>query len=188
MIPVSAYLLIKGNSISMAMPDGMKPCMISHRSNIATRQLLADDHGNPSIQPEPCGLWSLKLLQLSGWAVDVDQQHDLPYFGIICQARVCFNPDLRGLPNMRILTTIVLFSLTALLCACDQRHAASGVDPGLGLECFESHRAALPPGSQYEGIEKLAGSRLTIRVMNGVEVVTLACELNPDGTLRSAVE
>ena len=89
---------------------------------------------------------------------------------------------------MRLLITIVLFSLTALLCACDQRHAASGVDPELGRECFEGHRAALPPGSQYEGIEKLAGSRLTIRVMNGVEVVTLACELNPDGTLLSAVK
>jgi len=89
---------------------------------------------------------------------------------------------------MRILTMIVLFSLTALLCACDQRHTASGVDPELGRECFESHRAALPPGSQYEGIEALAGSRLTIRVMNGVEVVTLACELNPDGTSLSAVE
>ena len=89
---------------------------------------------------------------------------------------------------MRLLITIVLFSLTALLCACDQRHAASGADPELGRECFEGHRAALPPGSQYEGIEKLAGSRLTIRVMNGVEVVTLACELNPDGTLLSAVK
>ncbi len=89
---------------------------------------------------------------------------------------------------MRILTTIVLFSLTALLCACDQRHAASDVDPKLGLECFESHRAALPPGSQYEGIENLAESRLTIRIMNGVEVVTLGCELSPDGTLRSTVE
>ena len=89
---------------------------------------------------------------------------------------------------MKILTTIVLFSLTVLLCACDQRNAASDVDPKLGLECFESHRTALPPGSQYEGIEKLAGSRLTIRVMNGVEVVTLGCDLNPGGMLQSTVE
>ena len=85
---------------------------------------------------------------------------------------------------MRILTMIVLFSLTALLCACDQRHAASDVDPELGLECFESHRAALPPGSQYEGIEKLDDNRLTIKIMNGVEVVMIDCALNPDGTLK----
>ena len=41
---------------------------------------------------------------------------------------------------------------------------------------------------RLEVLEKLAGSRLTIRVMNGVEVVTLGCDLNPDGTLRSTVE
>jgi hypothetical protein len=58
----------------------------------------------------------------------------------------------------------------------------------LGLECFESHRALLPPGAQYEGIEKLAENRLTIKIMNGVEVVTLDCGLNPDGTLESAVK
>ena len=53
----------------------------------------------------------------------------------------------------------------------------------LGLECFESHR--LPPGTQYEGIEKLADNTLTIRIMNGVDVVTLDCGLTTDGTLRS---
>ena len=86
---------------------------------------------------------------------------------------------------MRILTTIVQLALTALLFSCDQRHSASDVDPKLGLECFESHRAALPPGTQYEGIEKLTDDGLTIRIMNGVEVVTLDCGLNPDGTLQS---
>ena len=85
---------------------------------------------------------------------------------------------------MRILTTIVFIAVTALLSACDQQHSASDVDPKLGLECFESHR--LPPGTQYEGIEKLAENVLTIRVMNGVEVVTFDCVLNPDGTLGSA--
>ena len=83
---------------------------------------------------------------------------------------------------MRILTTIVFIAVTALLSSCNQQHSASDVDPKLGLECFESHR--LPPGTQYEGIEKLAENVLTIRVMNGVEVVTFDCGLNPDGTLQ----
>lgn len=85
---------------------------------------------------------------------------------------------------MRIITAIVQFTLAVSLLSCDQRHSASDVDPGLGLECFESHRDSLQPGTQYEGIEKLAESRLTIRIMNGVEVTTLDCELNPDGTLQ----
>jgi hypothetical protein len=87
-----------------------------------------------------------------------------------------------GAPRMRVLTTIVFLALTAPLSSCDQQHSASDVDPRLGLECFESHR--LPPGTQYEGIEKLADDGLTIRIMNGVDVVTLDCVLNPDGTLQ----
>ena len=87
---------------------------------------------------------------------------------------------------MRILTTIFFLVLTAFLCSCDQQHAASDIDPRLGLECFESRRASLPPGSQYEGIEKLAENMLTIKVMNGVAVETLDCELNLDGTLQSS--
>jgi hypothetical protein len=86
---------------------------------------------------------------------------------------------------MRILATIVYLAVTALLFACDQQHSASDVDPKLGLECFENHRASLLPGTQYEGIEKLAGNRLAIRIMNGVDVVTLECVLTPDGTLES---
>ena len=84
---------------------------------------------------------------------------------------------------MRILTTIVFLALTALLSSCDQRNSASDVDPKLGLECFESHH--LPPGTQYEGIEKLADNTLSIRIMDGVEVVTLDCGLNSDGTLQN---
>ena len=87
---------------------------------------------------------------------------------------------------MRIITSIVSLNLAALLSSCDQQHPASDVDPMMGLECFESHRASLPPGSQYEGIEKLAEDMLSIRIMNGVEVVTLDCALNPDGTLQDA--
>jgi len=86
---------------------------------------------------------------------------------------------------MRILATIVQLTLTAvLLSSCDQQHSASDVDPKLGRECFENHRASLPPGTQYEGIDKLAEDRLTIKIMNGVEVVTIDCGLNPDGTLQ----
>ena len=85
---------------------------------------------------------------------------------------------------MRILTTIVFLALTALLSSCDQQSSVSDVDPKLGFECFESHR--LPPGTQYEGIEKLAENTLTIRIMNGVDVVMLDCGLNPDGTLRGS--
>ena len=86
---------------------------------------------------------------------------------------------------MRILATIIQLSLTTILFACDQQHSALDIDPKLGLECFESHRATLPPGTQYEGIEKLADNRLSIKIMDGVEVVTLDCGLIPDGTLQS---
>jgi hypothetical protein len=85
---------------------------------------------------------------------------------------------------MRILTAIVYLAVTALLSSCDQQHSAD-IDPKLGLECFENHRASLPPGTQYEGIERHAENRLTIKIMNGVDVVTLDCGVNPDGTLRS---
>lgn len=86
---------------------------------------------------------------------------------------------------MRILTASVYLAVTAFLSSCDQQHPASGIDPGLGVECFESHSASLPPGTQYEGIEKLVENRLTIKIMDGVGVVTLDCGLNPDGTLQS---
>ena len=87
---------------------------------------------------------------------------------------------------MRILTTILFLVLTVFLCSCEQQQAAPDIDPRLGLECFESRRAALPPGTQYEGIEKLAENVLTIKVMNGVAVETLDCELKPDGTLQGS--
>lgn len=87
---------------------------------------------------------------------------------------------------MRTLTSIISFTLVATLVSCDQRHSTPDVDPMLGLVCFESHRASLAPGAQYEGIEKFADNRLTIKIMNGVEVVTLDCGLNPDGTLQGA--
>ena len=85
---------------------------------------------------------------------------------------------------MRILTLIVQITLIALLSSCDQQHSAD-IDPKLGLECFESHRASLPPGTRYEGIEKLIEDGLTIKIMNGVEVVKLDCGLNMEGSLQS---
>ena len=88
---------------------------------------------------------------------------------------------------MRILTRIGYTTLAAFLVACDQQHSAPDVDPMLGRACFESHRASLAPGAQYEGIDQLTGDTLTIKVMNGVEVVGLECTLKPDGTLGNAV-
>ena len=84
---------------------------------------------------------------------------------------------------MRSITAIVSITLAALLAACDQQHPASDIDPELGIACFENHRSSLPPGTQYEGIKKIDDNRLTIKIMNGMEVVTLDCTLNPDGSL-----
>ena len=86
---------------------------------------------------------------------------------------------------MRILIASVYLAITALLSSCDQQQSTSDIDPKLGLDCFESQRASLPPGTQYEGIEKLAENKLTIKIMNGVDVVTLECGLTPDGQLQS---
>ena len=86
---------------------------------------------------------------------------------------------------MRILIAIVYLAITAHLLSCDQQRSVTNIDPKLGLDCFESHRTSLPPGTQYEGIEKLAENRLTIKIMNGVDVVTLECGLTPDGELQS---
>ena len=87
---------------------------------------------------------------------------------------------------MRILSAIVYLALPAFILACDRQQPAADIDPRLGLACFEHHRAALPAGTQYEGIDHLAGNRLTIKIMNGVEVVIMDCALNADGTLQGA--
>ncbi len=86
---------------------------------------------------------------------------------------------------MRTLSSILAL-LTTLLISCDQQHSAQDFDPQVGLECFGSHRASLPPGTQYEGVNEVDGSRFTIRVMTGAEVTTIECGLNPDGTLQNA--
>ena len=89
---------------------------------------------------------------------------------------------------MQIHIKIVLLALTVFMLSCEQQNVAPNVDPVLGVECFERHRASLPAGTQYEGIEKLAENLLTIRIMNGVEVVTLDCELDVDGTALATGE
>jgi hypothetical protein len=86
---------------------------------------------------------------------------------------------------MRPLASIIQLAVAVFLCSCDQQHPAANIDPKLGLDCFESQRASLPPGTQYEGIDKLSESRLTIKIMNGMDVVTLDCGLTPEGILQA---
>jgi hypothetical protein len=88
--------------------------------------------------------------------------------------------------NMRKPFSLISVAAGVLLVACDQTPPAADIDPGLGLACFERQRPALPPGTQYEGIEDHSGDRLRIRIMNGVDVVTIECGLNPDGSLQTA--
>jgi hypothetical protein len=74
---------------------------------------------------------------------------------------------------------ILYIALAACLLSCEQQNPVADIDPRMGRDCFESQRASLPPGTQYEGIDKLVGNRITIRIMNGVEVVKLDCTVNP---------
>ena len=89
---------------------------------------------------------------------------------------------------MRFNTVIVPLALATLLASCDWQQSTSDIDPALGRECFESQRASLPPGTQYEGIEHVANQRLTIKIMNGVDVKTIDCALDPDGALQDTGE
>ncbi|MGD8874016.1 MAG: hypothetical protein PVH38_02610 [Gammaproteobacteria bacterium] len=89
---------------------------------------------------------------------------------------------------MRIITAIVYLALIGLLVSCEQQESTSDIDPMLGRDCFESQRTALPPGTQYEGIDHVARNRLTIKIMNGIDVETIDCALNPDGTLQGMGE
>jgi hypothetical protein len=72
--------------------------------------------------------------------------------------------------------------------SCGQQQTATDVDPQLGRDCFNEYLAFLPPGSQYEGIERADEERLTIRVMDGVRVKTVKCLLTSDGTVTKAEE
>ena len=82
---------------------------------------------------------------------------------------------------MRIPMAIVPIALSALLFSCDQRSALD-IDPKIGRDCFERHRTSLPPGTQYEGIKKVAENRVTIKVMKAAEVTTIECDLKPAGS------
>jgi hypothetical protein len=65
------------------------------------------------------------------------------------------------------------FGLFLLLAACSPNDQAPA-DPKLARACFESHRNALPPGSQFEGGVLLDG-QIKVRVMDGVGERFIEC-------------
>lgn len=88
---------------------------------------------------------------------------------------------------MRSSRGLIFLPLTAaLLASCGQEEPAIDVDPRIGRDCFDSRIASLPNGTQYEGIERAVAGRITIRIMTGVELTTVECALDPDGTLQGA--
>ncbi len=90
---------------------------------------------------------------------------------------------------MRLFGVVACVALTiTVLFGCGSESAPPDVDPALGRSCFEAHQAALPPGSQYEGIADASEVRITIRSMTGAAVETFACALAPDGTLTAIRE
>ena len=89
---------------------------------------------------------------------------------------------------MRIIIAFTYLLVATLLLSCDQQQTALDIDPQLGRECFESQRASLPRGTQYEGIDSHAENRLTIRIMNGIDVTTIDCVLGSDGALQTTTE
>ncbi len=85
------------------------------------------------------------------------------------------------------ISTICVILTASLLVSCGEQTAIE-VDPQLGRDCFDTHIASLPSGTQYEGIERAVAGRVTIRVMTGVELTTVDCGLNPDGSLQRGGE
>ena len=90
--------------------------------------------------------------------------------------------------GMRFLTAFAILFVATFLLSCDQKQATSDIDPALGRECFESLRATLAPGTQDEGIAEVSDNRITIRIMNGIDVTTIDCGMNQDGALKAATE
>lgn len=89
---------------------------------------------------------------------------------------------------MRLFVVVACSALTtAALFGCGPGSPPLDVE-ALGRSCFEAHQAALPPGSQYEGIADASEVRITIRSMTGAAVETFACSLAPDGTLTAIRE
>jgi hypothetical protein len=89
---------------------------------------------------------------------------------------------------MRFTATVVCLVPVALLSSCDTGNKVSEAELALGAGCFERHRASLAPGTQYEGVEGVTDNQITIRIMDGLNVVTIDCPLNPDGTLQGGEE
>ena len=86
---------------------------------------------------------------------------------------------------MRHPTAIICLALAApTLLSCDRQDTTADIDPKLGLDCFQIHRTALPPGTQYEGIDEVAADKLVIKVMTGAELQTVECGMGPDGSLK----
>jgi hypothetical protein len=89
---------------------------------------------------------------------------------------------------MRLFRVVCSALTTMVLSGCGPQSPPPDVDPTLGERCFEAHRAALPPGSQYEGIADASEARIRIRSMTGAKVETFACVLAPDGTITAIQE
>ena len=85
---------------------------------------------------------------------------------------------------MRNSSALISLALVLSLLGCDRQQETGGIDPQQGLDCFEQRRASLPPGTQYEGIEQLTDDGLVIRIMNGLEVVTVECKLDASGAVQ----
>jgi hypothetical protein len=86
---------------------------------------------------------------------------------------------------MRILAEIIQLPLTVLFVSCDQQHTPQMSIRSLDLNAFRVTVHYPHRGLQYECIENFAEKGITIRIMTGVDVVTLDCGLNPDGTALS---
>lgn len=87
------------------------------------------------------------------------------------------------------ITTSMLFVLSALsLVSCDRQQPAAEIDPALGWACFEAHRATLPLGSQYEGVEEVTTERISIRSMTGAGVERFDCTLGTEGDVQAVGE
>jgi hypothetical protein len=78
---------------------------------------------------------------------------------------------------MRSAALILTIGSGIFLLACEDAGAPAEVDPKLGRECFESRRDTFVPGTQYEGIDKLSDTAITIKIMDGANLKTVDCEL-----------
>lgn len=90
---------------------------------------------------------------------------------------------------MRIPSALACLAFAAtLLVGCGPQQSTTAVDPQLGHDCYAKLLPSLPNGTQYEGIERATVDQLTIRVMTGADLTTVACALNPDGALQTRGE